>query len=225
MKRSPVWSRWTEAAGFILAVWAISFLLLYQRSLKLELASVQGLISRFEGEINFFKNVVEPTQVAAIECMREVHSLEDKIASTSDSLVQVKVDGKAQLERTKRQHLEWEQQVHKDYKQLTDDVAICNDWLTILKKNQSVLSVMAKKQSVITCLMEVTGLKGDLADARTLVNRLEKNNKNLKRLADLWSSKVTSSENEVEEMEQQIKELKTQLKQQGCTDEQFYAGG
>lgn len=216
MKRPSVLSHWAEAAGFILAVWTISFLLLYHKKLKTELASVQLLISRFEAEAEFFQSMVEPTQLATGRCMREIHTLKSKLDSTRESLADVKVDGKKRIEKTKKQHLEWEKQVSKDFDRLTEDVSLCEEWTVLLKKNQSALLIMAKKQSVITCVMELTGLKGELADTMTQINRLEKNNKNFQVLTKQWRGRVASSKKELDKLEQQISELRAQLHQQGC---------
>lgn len=217
MKRPPLLGHWTIAAGFILAVWSIYFLVLYERNLRLELASVQGLISRLEREIDFFRSLVEPTRVATEARMREVHSLEDRIVSASESLVRVKSDGIERIELAKQERRDTEQQIHNDFDRLTDEVSVCNDWTTALKKNESALVVMGKKQSLMICLMAVGGLKGDISDARVQLGRTENTSKNLEVLTKQWRDKVTSCERELKESERQIKKLKMQLEQEGCS--------
>lgn len=182
----------------------------------MELASVQVLMARFEAEANFFKSVVERTQLTTETSVREIQTLKDTLLSTRDALARVKVDGVAELERVKEQHVVWEKQVYKDFNRFTEELRVCEDWTEILNRNQSSLLVMAHKESVIGCLMEVTGLKGELADTRTKMQRLERNNKNLQGLTKLWSGKVAIRMKELEELEEQIKDLKTQLKQEGC---------
>ena len=215
-KRPPVLGRWTEAAGFVLAVWAISFLILHARNLRLELASLQGLTSRLEREIDFFHSLIRPTRAATKAYMREVHILEDRILSTSDSLDRVRSNGREQIELVKQEHRETEQQLYKDLDRLAEELSVCNDWTSVLKKNQSAVILMGKKHSVITCLMEVGGLKGDVQDAKTKLVRTDSNNKNFEMLTKQWRDKVTSREKEVEECKQQIKDLKVQLVQAGC---------
>ncbi len=184
--------------------------------LKMELASVQVLMSRFEVEANFFKSAVERTQLRTKVYVREVQTLKDTLLFTRDALARVKVDGVAELERAKEQYVVWEKQVHRDFTRFTEELRVCEDWTEILNRNQSGLLVMAEKESVISCLMEVTGLKGELGDWRTKMQRLERNNKNLQGLTKLWRGKVANKMKELEELEEQIKDLKTQLKQEGC---------
>lgn len=177
---------------------------------------MQALMARFEVEANVFKSVIERTQLTTKSSVREIQTLKGTLLSTRDDLVRVRADGVAELERVKEQYVTWEKQVYKDFNRFTEDLSVCEEWTDILSRNQSALLVMAKKESVINCLMEVQVLKGDLGDMRTKMQRLENNNKNLQGLAKMWRGKAASGMKEWDELEEQIKDLKTQLKQKGC---------